>query len=156
MKTPSTRLVHVLIGKSIAETLLVGALAVFAFIAVLPPYFHGWGEVTESGISGWAVNNALPWQRVEVQLFVDGKFVASRFASESRPDVAAAGWARDEWHGYKFPLTSLSAGSHEARVYALHESGGGLRKSLQLLGDPIPFVVSQEGKVVKAPSNQAQ
>lgn len=152
MKTPSTRLVHVLIGKSIAETLLVGALAVFAFITVLPPYFHGWGEVTESGISGWAVNNASPWERVEVQLFVDGKLVASSFANESRPDVAGAGWARDEWHGYKFPLRALAPGAHEARVYALHDCGGGLRKSLQLLGDPISFVVNDDGKVVKVPS----
>ena len=44
MKTPSTRLAHILIGKSIVETLIVGALAVFTFITVLPPYFHGWAE----------------------------------------------------------------------------------------------------------------
>jgi hypothetical protein len=152
MKTPSSRLVHVLIAKSIAETLLVGALAVFAFITVLPPSFHGWGEVIESGISGWAVNNASPWERVEVQLFVDGKFAATRLANESRPDVLAAGWASDEWHGYRFQLATLSAGEHEARVYALHDSGGGARKSLQLLGDPILFLVGNDGKVTKLPS----
>jgi len=146
MKTPSTTLVHVLIGKSIAETLLVGALAVVTFITVLPPYFHGWGEVTDSGISGWVVNNAAPWERVEVELFVDGEFVATRVANESRPDVAAAGWAKNEWHGYKFILPPLSAGSHEARVYALHDSGAGTRKSLQLVGDPIRFSVDAGGK----------
>ncbi len=151
MKTPSTRLVHVLIGKSIAETLLVGALAVFAFIVVLPPYFHGWGEVTESGISGWAVNNASPWERVEVQLFIDGKFAAARVANESRPDVAAAGWAKDEWHGYKFPLISLAVGPHEARIYALYGRNR-LRKSLQQLGDPLYFIISEDGKMVKATS----
>jgi hypothetical protein len=148
MKTPSPRLVHVLIGKSIVETLLVGALAVFTFITVLPPYFHGWGEVTDAGISGWAVNNASPWERVEVQLFVDGKFVASSVANESRRDVAAAGWAKDEWHGYNFPV-ALPVGYHEARVYALHGSNR-LRKSLQQLGDPIFFVVNPDGKLVRA------
>lgn len=145
MKTPSTRLVHVLIAKSIAETLLVGALAVFTFVTVLPPYFHGWGEVTESGIAGWAVNNASPWERVEVQLFIDGQFVSAGIANQSRPDVAAAGWAKDPWHGYTFPLKSLSIGDHTARVYAVHDSGAGARKTLQLLGDPIPIVVNKNG-----------
>jgi hypothetical protein len=147
MKTPSTRLVHLLIGKSIVETLVVGALAVFTFISVLPPYFHGWGEVTESGISGWAVNNAAPWQRVEVQLFVDGKFVTQGVADKYRPDVSNAGWAKDPWHGYTFVITSVPLGNHEARIYALHDSGRGVRKSLQLLGDPIWFSVSEDRKV---------
>ncbi len=146
MKTPSNRLVHLLIGKSIVETLVVGALAVFTFITVLPPYFHGWGEVTVTGISGWAVNNASPWERVEVQLFVDGSFVADGIADEYRPDVSAAGWAKDAWHGYSFATTTLSAGIHEARIYALHDSGGGARKSLRLLGDPIAFAVDSGGQ----------
>lgn len=153
MKQPSTRLVHVLIGKSIAETLLVGSLAVFAFISLLPPFFHGWGEVTDTGIAGWAVNNAAPWERVEVQLYVDGKFVATQIANKARPDVQTAGWAKDEWHGYMFSFPSLSAGLHEACLYALHNSGGGARKSLRLMGDPIPFFVDENGRVVKPPSN---
>ncbi len=154
MKTPSTSLVHVLIGKSIVETLLVGALAVFTFITVLPPYFHGWGEVTETGISGWAVNNAAPWDRVEVQLFVDGQFMAQGMANRSRPDVLAAGWSRDEWHGYTFPIASLKVGTHEARVYALHDSGEGARKTLQLLGDPIPFSFDSSGKLVRVSASK--
>lgn len=160
MKTPSTRLVHVLIAKSIAETLLVGALAVFTFVTILPPYFHGWGEVTESGIAGWAINNASPWERVEVQLFVDGKFVAAAVADQSRPDVSAAGWARDAWHGYTFALNPLpaevsDAQVHEARVYAVHDSGAGLRKSLQLLGNPIWFSV-RDGRVFSDTSRNSQ
>jgi hypothetical protein len=151
MKSPSAKLVHVLIGKSILETLLVGALGVITFITVLPPYFHGWGEVTESGISGWAVNNNSPWERVEVQLFVDGIFVGDGIADKYRPDVSSAGWAKDEWHGYTFVLNSLpdrvpAALIHEARVYALHDSGDRVRKSLQLLGKPIWFSV-REGRL---------
>jgi hypothetical protein len=146
MKTPSARLVHLLIGKSIIETLLVGALAVFTFITVLPPYFHGWAELTESGISGWAVNNGSPWERVEVQLFVDGTFMADAIANQSRPDVLTAGWAKDEWHGYTFVVKSLPAGLHEARIYALHGSGGDVRKSLQLLGEPVIFAVDNNGQ----------
>jgi hypothetical protein len=149
MKTPSPKLIHVLIAKSIAETLLVGALAVLTFITVFPPYFHGWSEVTETEISGWVVNNAAPWDRVEVQLFVDGSFVGTTRANESRPDVFAAGWSKDQWHGYTFRVTLLPSRFHEARVYALHESGGGARKSLQLVGDPIRFSVDEQGKMVR-------
>ena len=152
MKLPSTSLVHVLIGKSILETLLVGALAVFTFINILPPFFHGWGEVTNSGISGLVVNNAAPWDRVEVQLFVDGKFVATGVANESRRDVMIAGWSKDEWHGYTFPITSLRAGLHEARIFVLHDSGQGTRKSLQLVGDPISFSVDANGKLFRPPA----
>ena len=158
MQIPSPRLVNALIGKSIAETLLVGGLAVFAFITFLPPFFHGWGEVTSTGIQGWAVNNAAPWDRVEVYLYVDGEFVGREVANRSRPDVQAAGWARDEWHGYVFDVTPSSLPRHEtyfhmyqARVYALHDSGGGARKSLQMLGEPIFFFID-DGKLFRQPS----
>lgn len=147
MKSPSARFVHILIGKSIAETIVVGTLAAISFITILPPYFHGWGEVTPKGIAGWAVNEAEPWGRVEVQLFIDGKFVATQIAHAPRPDVAAAGMAKDQWHGYWFSLHSLSVGNHEARVYALHDSEAGSRKSLQLLGNPLKFSVDREGNL---------
>ena len=139
------KLVHYLIGKSIAETIVVGALAVFFFIAAFPPYFHGWGQATPAGISGWVVDNAAPWDRVEVQLFIDGKFVATGIADLPRPDVLAAGWSRDEWHGYTFSVDPLAVGVHEALVYAMHESGKGTRRTLQLVGDPIRFSVAHDG-----------
>ena len=148
MLTPNRKLVHVLIGKSIVETLLIGALAVVIFITVFPPHFHGWGEVTNEAIAGWAVNNAEPYQRVPVQLFINGEFVAAAVADVSRPDVSAAGWARDPWHGYIFRLPSLPAGRHEARIYAAHDSGDGKRKSLQLLGNPLIFAIN-DGTLVK-------
>jgi hypothetical protein len=155
MKIPSTRLVHVLIGKSILETLLIGTLAVLTFITILPPYFHGWGEVTDAGIAGWVVNDAAPLDRVEVQLFIDGEFASTSRANEPRPDVSAAGWAKDPWHGYSFRLPALNAGLHEARVYALHDSGGRTRKSLQLVGDPILFSVDSNG-TLRAPPRRPQ
>ena len=156
MKTPSARLAHILIGKSIVETLVVGALAVFTFITVFPPYFHGWAELTESGISGWAVNSASPWERVEVQLFIDGTFVASAIADQPRPDVLAAGWAKDQWHGYNFRQPRQSPGYHEADIYVLHDSGSGKRKSLQLVGQRIVFVVNEDGTIEKLPSQKAE
>jgi len=133
------KLANLLIAKSILDTIFIGTLAVVVYVKLFPPTFHGWGEAVgdSRSISGWAVNNADPWERVEVQLFIDGKFVGTTVAQLSRPDVMAAGWAKDEWHGYEFILTGLSDGMHEARVYALHRSGD--RYTLQLLGNPITF-----------------
>lgn len=148
MTRSSSKLVNTLIGKSILETVFVSAIAVGFYINVLPPYFHGWGEASAHSISGWAVNNAAPWERVEVQLFIDGKFIATTPASLPRPDVKAAGWAKDEWHGYTFPVPVLPEGLHEARAYALHQSGGATRYTLQTLGDPILFRVRPGGELV--------
>ena len=147
MLNPASKLTHILIGKALAETLLVGAVAVAFYINAFPPTFHGWGEVVPSSstIAGWAVNDASPWQRVEVQLFIDEKFVSTQIANKPRPDVSAAGWAKDEWHGYEFSRINLSSGEHTARIYALHESGKGSQYTLQLLGDPIRFRVSSDG-----------
>jgi hypothetical protein len=140
MKPTRPQLINLLIGKSILETFFVGTLTVVVWTNAFPPTFHGWGEAINSqAIAGWAVNNASPWERVEVQLFIDGKLYASQVAQLSRPDVRAAGWAKDEWHGYNFVLTDLAPGNHEARVYALHRSDN--RMTLQLLGDPIRFAV---------------
>ncbi len=143
-----TRLVNLLIAKSILETILVGTIAVVVYLNAFPPTFHGWGEaVAETkSISGWVVSDADPWRRVEVQLFIDGKLSGTQVAQVSRPDVVAAGWSKDEWHGYSFVVDGLATGSHEARVYALHSSSNGGRYTLQMLGDPIRFEVSPDGQ----------
>jgi len=143
------KLTHALIAKSIAETILVGTLAIVFYLSAFPPYFHGWGEVSAQGISGWAVDQSSPWRHVDVQLFIDGQFVANASANQSRPDVVSAGWSQDEWHGYSFPLPLLAEGFHEARVYALHSSGGGVRQTLQLLGDPIKILIDDRGRQSK-------
>jgi hypothetical protein len=149
MKTPSAKLINILIGKAIIETLLVGALAVGFNFSTFPPTFHGWGEVVPSNktIAGWAVNDASPFDRLEVQLFIDGKYQAQQVAEHSRKDVVNAGWAKDEWHGYSFNLPSLTQGEHEARIFAVHQSGDGARYTLTLLGDPIRFDVGSSGVV---------
>jgi hypothetical protein len=149
---PSSKLIHILIGKAIIEVVLVSAIAIGLNVVAFPPTFHGWGEADEArrAIAGWAVNDASLWERVEVQLFIDGQFLDDQIASISRPDVANAGWARDEWHGYNFPQLKLSTGPHEGRVYAVHQSGGGARYTLQMLGNPIRFIVNIDGSWKKA------
>ena len=125
MKQPRSQLINLLIGKSILDTIFVGTLAVVVYVNVFPPTFHGWGEfvVDRRSVAGWGVNNAAPWDRLEVQLFIDDNLYGTQLAQLSRPDVVTAGWARDEWHGYNFAVSGLAAGNHEARVYALHRNG---------------------------------
>ena len=141
------KLYRLLIAKSVAETVFVGALAVIFFFSSFPPKFQGWGEATPDSIAGWAVNRSAPWDRVRLQLFIDGNFVAEGIANLPRPDVMAAGWAQDQWHGYAFVAPALTAGPHEAHVYAIHASGDGTHRTLQLVGNPIRFMFHENGKL---------
>lgn len=137
-----TRLTHLLIAKSILEALFVAALAVGFHYLAFNPYFRGWVDVADATrVSGWALNEADHAAHIEVQLYVDGRFAASRVADLARADVLAAGRAMDERHGFSFDTPPLPDGEHEARVYAVHASSGGLRRTLQLIGRPMPFRV---------------
>ncbi len=142
-----SKLVNLLIAKAILDTIFVSAIAVAVYMNAFPPTYHGWGEAISGSqtIAGWVVSDSEPWRPIEVQLFIDGKFVGTQIAQSSRPDVSAAGWAKDEWHGYNFVVPMLSVGMHEARVYALHSSRNGGRYTLQMLGDPIRFEVNVDG-----------
>lgn len=137
-----TRLAHFLIAKSIAEVLFVVTLAVVYQYITFNPYFRGSVDVADARrVSGWVVDEAQPSAHVEIQLYIDGRFIASGWANLSRPDVLAAGRAIDEWHGFSFTTPPLQSGEHEARVYAVHESRGGMRRTLQLIAKPMRFKV---------------
>jgi hypothetical protein len=129
-------------------TLAVGGWAVWVEYSSFPPHFRGFGEVTHKGeVAGWAVDASRPGARVEVELYVDGRFVAHDVASLPRPDVVAAGRTSDPDCGYRFPLPILAAGTHEARVYALHAPGPADRRTLKQLGDPLRFDTGDDGLV---------
>jgi hypothetical protein len=138
---PLTRLAHVLLAKSVLEAVFVGVLAVGFYLTVFPPYFRGTLDVADANqVAGWAVREGET-ERVEVHLYIDGRFVAHTYADQPRPDVREAGRAADEFCGFRFtgPF-ALEAGRHEARVYASHESGGGARRALQMIDKPLIFV----------------
>ena len=137
------RLTNFLLGKAIAEALFVGTLAVGFYLVAFTPYFRGSLDAADARhVAGWVVKEGEPQARVEVQLYIDGRFAGHRAADAPRPDVLAAGRAADESHGFVFDTPPLSAGQHEARVYAVHASGGGQRRTLQLLGEPRTFTVA--------------
>lgn len=133
-------------------TLAAGAASVGLASLLFPPHFQGWGEVTPDGaVAGWAINRSASAERVEVHLYVDGRFVAAATADRPRPDVSAAGYSKDERCGYEFRLPPLEAGEHEARVYALHRVGAGGYRTLQLTGRPVPFTTGPAGGITPPP-----
>jgi hypothetical protein len=132
----------------VCATLAAGAYVVWVEYRSFPPHFRGFGEVTRRGeVAGWAVDLSRPGARVEVELYVDGRFVAHGVAALPRPDVVAAGRATDPDCGYRFPLPVLAEGPHEARVYALHAPGPADLRTLKQLGDPLRFDTGADGRV---------
>ena len=123
-----------------AEAILITAVAVGFYFATTNPNLRGvLDDANSEWVTGWAVDDAHPWARVEVQLFIDDRFAADAIASKYRPDVREAKRAQDDWHGFAFSTPRLTPGEHEARVYAVHSSARGERRTLQLIGKPLRF-----------------
>jgi len=134
------RLIHLLISKSTAEALLITAVAVGFYFATTNVNLRGvLDKADDQAVSGWVVDERQPSSRVEVQLFIDDRFIADAAADKFRPDVHEAGRAEDDWHGFEFSTPRLAPGDHEARVYAIFANSGGTRRTLQLIGKPYRF-----------------
>ena len=135
-------LANLLIGKSIAEALLVTTVAAGFYLSTTNPSLRGWVDHADAQtVSGWAVDRDNPGRRVEVQLFIDDQFIEKREAIEYRPDVRQAGRAADDWHGFIFKTPALSPGEHQATVYILHRGASPSRRTLQMIGKPLRFTV---------------
>ena len=139
------RLIHFIIGKSIVEAVLITGVAIAFYLATTNPNLRGWLDQADANtISGWAVDESHPYSEVELQLFIDGQFVETRTAAAFRPDVHAANRSASDWHGFVFKTPMLSAGEHEARVYAMYVPKDGERRTLQLIGKPIRFMAPMQ------------
>ncbi len=135
------RLIPLLIAKSVAEVLFVATLVIAFYFTAFNANLRGAVETSEGNIAGWVIDESAPSARIEAQLYVDDRFVASTIANLSRPDIVAAKRARDEWHGFKFDTSSsFGAGQHVAYVFAVRESGSGARRTLQIIGTPVRFI----------------
>ncbi len=135
-----TRLTHLLIGKSIAESLFVAALVVVFIHHTFNPSYRGSLDHADAHtVAGWVVDATALDTRVEVQVYLDGHYAAHGQANQPRADVRAAGRAQDEFHGYSLQLPPLPPGEHEARVYAVQARDG--RIMLQQVDKSLRFVV---------------
>jgi len=138
-----SKLGHLLIAKSMAEALLITAVSAGFYFVTTNPYLRGTLDYADNQtVAGWAVDEGQPAARVEVQLYIDGIFVADQTAGEFRPDLRAAQRAGDDWHGFVFKVSPTPPGEHEARVYATHAGSSGARRTLQLIGKPLRFRVT--------------
>lgn len=134
---------RLLIAKSVLDVLVLGIVSLSFYYSAFSPSLRG--SLEEAGpewIKGWAVDLSNKNKRLEVHLYVNGKFVESRTADFANPAIATANIAVDPNHGFLFYTPPLDPGSHEARVYAVHESGEGQRRTLQQLGEALTFVTS--------------
>jgi hypothetical protein len=128
-------LIKLLAAKSIFELLFVGVLAVGFYLSAFPGSFRGaLDEADSQQVSGWAMDRSAHEIAIEVQLFINGRFVAEGTANLPRPDIVLAGLAAEPEHGFKFQIPKLAPGQYEARVYATYLSGGGVRGTLQQIG----------------------
>jgi hypothetical protein len=134
-------LTRTLIVKSILDVVLLGALSLGYYYTAFDPYIRGsLDEAGQEWIRGWVLDLSNRDQHVEVQLFIDGRFIDSRQSDFPHPQLVALGLARDEKHGFLFFTPPLEAGLHEARVYAVHAASDGERRTLQQVGKPLTFV----------------
>lgn len=134
------RLTNYLIVKTILEVLFVAVLAIGFYLTAFHPYFRGWVDDANAGwVRGWIVDEAAPAEAVEAQLYIDGHFIESQLANQLRPDVPDSSLTDNDRHCFFFQTPALEEGEHDARVYAVHESGDGARRTLQLIGQPFRF-----------------
>jgi hypothetical protein len=134
------RLSNLLLAKATFDLLFVCALAASFYYAAFRPSFRGaLDHADATSVRGWVVDKRDPARRVEVHLYVDGRFALAGRADAPRPDVQARGYAADTHHGFVLRLAPLPPGEHEARVYAAHESAAGRRRTLQQIGDALRF-----------------
>lgn len=134
---------HLLIGKSIAEAVLVAAIAIGFYGSTTNSNLQGsLDQADATSIIGWAVDEKNPGRRVDVQLFIDDRFIEQRVATAFKPGVRQSGRVVDDWHGFVFATPQLATGEHEARVYVVHDGNTPKRRTLQMIGKPIRFRIS--------------
>lgn len=142
----ATKLLRAIIAKAFVEIALVCVVATLAAFATFSPQLRGAIDVADqTRVAGWAHNPQSPDAPLEVQLFIDGKFYASKLADEFRDDLVKAGATTRPNHGFSFQLKemNLPAGDHSAQVYAVRNAAGSSKVLLPIITSPRRFQVSR-------------
>lgn len=141
----SARILRAVAAKSLLDLLIVCALVAAAALANLHPFVRGAIDVADATrVAGWAYDPLSSNEALEVQLFIDGRFVASEMADERRNDLVERGATVQPGHGFTFRLAPLAPGRYEAQVYVVRSSFGRSKMLLPLSRTPIAFEVSGE------------
>src|SRR5262249_7806923 len=76
-----TRLLKAVIAKSFIEIILVCVVATLAAFSTFSPQLRGAIDVAQqTRVAGWASDPESPEDALEVQLFIDERLVASKYA----------------------------------------------------------------------------
>lgn len=142
----ATKLLRAIIAKSFVEVVLVCVVASLAAFTTFSPQLRGAIDVADqTRLAGWVNDPRLPETPLEVQLFIDGKFIASRLADDRRDDLVSAGVTEKPNHGFSFELAEfkLPAGEHSAQVFAVRDAAGESKILLPVTAAPRRFQISR-------------
>lgn len=143
----ATKLLRAVLAKSFVEIALVCVAATLAAFSNFSPLLRGAIDVADqTRIAGWAHDPRAPEEPLEVQLFIDGRFIATRRADERRDDLVQAGATSQPQHGFSFPLTehNLPPGVHTAQVYAVRDASAEHKVLLPLARGQATFKVTPD------------
>jgi hypothetical protein len=134
------RLITFLAVKSIVEVLIVSVVGVVFYLSTFNAGVRGALDVANKDeVAGWAMDLRSGSVAVPVQLFIDGQFAGATESVRPRPDIVAAGLARESTHGFSFAVPPLEKGWHEAIVYAVFVRSDKGTVTLSPVGKPIRF-----------------
>ena len=141
----ASKLLRAVIAKSFLEVILVCVVATLAAFSTFSPQLRGAIDVADqTRVAGWVHDPQSPANALEVQLFIDGKFAATKLANEIRRDLVEADVTSQANHGFNFALESLNLpdGEHSAQVYAVRATGAN-KTLLPITTSPLTFHISR-------------
>lgn len=144
MDSVATKLLRAIIAKSFVEVVLICVVASLAAFTTFSPQLRGAIDVADqTRVAGWVNDPRLPETALEVQLFIDGKFIASRLADDQREDLVSARATTRPNHGFSFALEmfELSAGEHSVQVFAVRDAAGNSKILLPVTAEPRTFQI---------------
>lgn len=140
----ASMLLRAVLAKSFIEVALVCVVATLAAFSTFNPQLRGAIDVADqTRIAGWVHDPQSPDEIIEVQLFIDEKFIATTRADERRDDLARTGATIQPNHGFSISVESLNLpnGAHRAQVYAVREAAGANKILLPITTAPHIFQV---------------
>lgn len=142
----ATRLLRAVLVKAGLELSFLCVIATVAAFHNSSPLLHGAiDEANQMHVAGWAYDPLTPKAVLEVQLFIDDRFIRTMRADAPRPDLVTAGVTKMAAHGFELELKDvvLAAGKHTAQVYALRNAAGKNKALIPLSKEPITFQVKR-------------
>lgn len=134
------RIARLVAAKLALDLLFVGGFAIYTHAVTFGRDFDGALEHADGrGARGWVVDLERPGEPVEIQLFENGRFVASTVAEEFRTDTDARTTHSAGRRGFTFKFERDLYGERTVSVYAVRTGRGGERRMLQAVGEPINF-----------------